>query len=223
MKKTFISLILIISLALLSTTSLYEAKESTSLHETYSKKSAIQLKYDMQKLWLEHAWWTRSFIISNLANLDDQNDVLERLLQNQVDIGNIIKPYYGKEAGNELTELLKEHIVIAGQIVDAAKKGDQANVDKFNKKWYQNADDIVAFLTRANPNWSKEELTEMFYTHLEYTIDEVEYRLNKNWAADIKTADQNEAHLIHMGDMMTDGIVKQFPKKFKKHVNKSMK
>ena len=79
----------------------------------------------------------------------------------------------------------------------------------------RNADDIVAFLTKANPNWSKQELTDMFYTHLKFTTDEVTNRLQKNWKADIKTADLNETHLIHMGDMLTDGIVKQFPEKFK--------
>jgi hypothetical protein len=103
--------------------------------------------------------------------LKDQKHILARLLHNQEDLGNIIKPYYGEEAGTKLTALLKEHILIAGKIIDAAKIGDQKNVDQFNKDWYGNADEIVAFLTSANPNWSKKELT--------------------------------------------NGIVKQFPKKFK--------
>ncbi|AZV43380.1 hypothetical protein [Peribacillus asahii] len=137
------------------------------------------------------------------------------MLQNQEEIGNIIKPYYGEEAGNKLTALLKEHILIAGKIIDAAKKSDKAAVDRFNKDWYRNADEIVAFLTNANPNWSKQVLTEMFYKHLKLTTDEVEDRLQGKWMEDIKTADVNETHLIHMGDFLTDGIVKQFPNKFK--------
>src|SRR4051794_10888937 len=215
MKKSFISFILMISLVLMNATSIVEAEERIPSSETCLKESVIKLKYDMQELWVEHAWWTRSIIVSKLSNLEDQNDVLTRLLQNQVDLGNIIKPYYGEEAGNKLTQLLQEHIVIAGKIIDAAKKADQANVEKLNKDWIRNADDIIAFLTKANPNWSKEELTEMFYTHLKYTTDEVEHRLKKDWKADIKTADLNEEYLIHMGDVLTDGIVKQFPEKFK--------
>ncbi|MDF2903224.1 MAG: hypothetical protein K0S25_862, partial [Bacillus sp. (in: firmicutes)] len=35
------------------------------------------------------------------------------------------------------------------------------------------------------------------------------------WKEDITTADQNETHLIHLGDMLTNGIVKQFPNQFK--------
>jgi hypothetical protein len=55
----------------------------------------------------------------------------------------------------------------------------------------------------------------MFYVHLQLTTDEVVDRLKGNWVEDIKTADTNETHLIHMGDFLTDGIVKQFPDKFK--------
>jgi hypothetical protein len=116
------------------------------------------------------------------------------LLQNQVDIGNIIKPYYGDGAGNKLIELLKEHIVIAGQIVDAAQKGDQNNLKKYNKEWFRNADEIIEFLPKANPNWPKQELKDMFYTHLQLTTDEVTHRLKKEWEADIRTADKNESN-----------------------------
>ncbi len=214
MKKWFITFVLVASMVFISMPFQVFAEESQTVNQTCINEKVIKLKYDMQKLWIEHAWWTRSLIVSRLAGLEDQNKVLERLLQNQVDIGNLIKPYYGEEAGNKLTALLKEHIVIAGKIIDAAKIGDDKNVNKYNKEWVKNADEIVLFLTNANPNWSKKELTEMFYTHLKLTIDEVVYRLQKDWDGDIKSADANEAHLIMMGDMLTDGIVKQFPQKF---------
>jgi hypothetical protein len=191
-----------------------EAAKKSPAAKTFTA-AEIQLKYDIQELWIEHAWWTRSFIVSNLAGLEDQEAVLNRLLKNQVDIGNIIKPYYGEEAGTKLTALLREHILIAGNIIEAAKKGDQANLANFNTEWNRNASEIVAFLTAANPNWNKKELTDMFQLHLKLTTDEVVARLNKDGARDIKTADLNEDHLIHMADLLTEGIVKQFPNKFK--------
>jgi hypothetical protein len=215
MKKQFLSLIFIISLVIMNTSSFVQAEERQPSNETCLNQSVVKLREEMQELWIEHAWWTRSVMVSKLANLEDQNELLNRLLQNQVDIGNLIKPYYEDEAGNKLTELLKEPIVIAGEIIDAAKKGDQKNVDKLNKDWVRNADEIVAFLTSANPNWSKKELTDMFYTHLKFIKDEVTHRLKKEWAADIQTADLNETHLLHMSNILTDGIVKQFPEKFK--------
>jgi hypothetical protein len=133
------------------------------------------------------------------------------LLENQVDLGNIINPYYGDVAGNKLKALLKEHILMAGKIIDAAKKGDNSTVAKLDKDWHRNADEIVTLLSSTNPYWSKKVLTDMFYKHLKLTTDEVVNRLQGNWVEDIKTADTNETHLIHMGDFLTDGIVKQFP------------
>ncbi|MED3562098.1 hypothetical protein [Bacillus xiapuensis] len=72
---------------------------------------------------------------------------------------------------------------------------------------------LVIFLTSANPNWSKKVLTEMFYTHLKLTTDEVLDRLKGDWPEIFKKPTQNETHLIHMGDILTEGIVKQFPNK----------
>ena len=65
----------------------------------------------MRKLWEDHITWTRLAIVSFAHDLPDLPATQARLLRNQVDIGNAIKPYYGTAAGNQLTALLKEHIV----------------------------------------------------------------------------------------------------------------
>lgn len=72
------------------------------------------------------------------------------------------------------------------------------------------------FLTKANPNWDKKMLTDMFYGHLKLIQNQVIDRLKENWVDDIKNADVNETHLIHLGDILTDGIIKQFPKNLSK-------
>ena len=79
--------------------------------------SALAFHDAMRKLWEDHITYTRNVIISFELNepaagvvLPDLNTVVDRLMQNQVDIGNAIKPYYGEEAGNQLTKLLHEHI-----------------------------------------------------------------------------------------------------------------
>lgn len=215
MLKRFTLLIIIVVIMFIGPGYMPKAEGTVSSSKPCFTESFIKLKYDSQELWIEHAWWTRSFIVSSIAELEDKGDVLTRLLQNQVDIGNLIKPYYGEEAGNKLTALLKEHILKAGEIVEAAKKGDNKLLEKLNKDWYQNADEIVAFLVKANPNWTKKELTDMFYRHLKLTTDEVVARLKKEWINDIHFADENEEHLINLADILTNGIEKQFPEKFK--------
>jgi hypothetical protein len=99
---------------------------------------ASQLRSDLRKLWEDHVTWTRLYIVSVAAGLPDKDATAQRLLQNQVDIGNAIKPFYGAEAGNKLSALLKEHIMGAVDLLAAAKAGDQPKVaaqfpDRVNK------------------------------------------------------------------------------------------
>ena len=64
--------------------------------------------------------------------------------------------------------------------------------------------------------WKKPALTEMLYKHLEFTTTEVVSRLKKDWPADIKAYDQGHDHMLMFADMLSDGVIKQFPKKFSK-------
>lgn len=179
-------------------------------------KSSVELQLSMRKLWEDHITYTRNYIISSLADLGDTGDVAGRLLKNQDDIGDAIKPVYGDDAGNKLAALLRDHILIATEVVKAAKMGTKAELSNASKKWTANADDIAAFLSSANPNWSKSGLEDMLHKHLEFTTQEVVSRLNKDWAADIRAYDNGHVHMLMFADVLSKGIVKQFPDKFSK-------
>ncbi len=178
-------------------------------------QSVVDLRNAMRKLWEDHVEYTRNFIISALGGLEDTGKIAERLLRNQDDIGNAIKPIYGEEAGKKLASLLRDHILIAADIVTAAKAGDGEGVAKGQKRWQQNADDIAAFLGSANPAWSVQSLKDMLYMHLALTTTEVVSRIKKDWPADIEAYDRGHVHMLMFADMLSDGIIKQFPEKFK--------
>jgi len=180
-------------------------------------QSEVKFENGFRRLWVDHVLWTSNYITSaTTAGAEDQKEVLERLLKNQEDIGNAIKPVYGEDAGKKLTDLLKEHIVIAGGIVEAAKSGDKAKLDQLNKEWYRNADDISAFLSSANPNLKNEEVKKLLYAHLELVADDLAASLEKDWAARIVSIDDGMTHIIMMADAISEAVVKQFPEKFKK-------
>jgi len=168
----------------------------------------------MRKLWIDHVAWTRLFIISAAAGLPDKDATTQRLLQNQTDIGNAVAAFYGAEAGSKLTSLLKTHILIAADLVGAAKAGNTTAVDSLNKKWRANADDISAFLHGANPShWPTATLRTAMYTHLDQTLAEATHRLKGDYAADVKDYDAIENHIIALADILSDGIAAQFPQK----------
>jgi hypothetical protein len=177
------------------------------------RTGAVQLKENMRRLWTDHVVWTRDYIVAAVANDPSASAVAARLMRNQEDIGNAIKPFYGNDAGNKLTALLKDHINIATEVVTAAKAGDKMKLGDADRRWHDNARDIATFLSGANPNWSQSDLVMMLNEHLTLTTQEATARIEKRWTDDTATFDRILTQALHMADALAAGIVKQFPAK----------
>jgi hypothetical protein len=190
--------------------SLNNSKEDLSM----VTDQALSLRLNMRKLWADHVIWTRDYIIAAVGDAPDATAAAARLLKNQEDIGNAIVPVYGKDAGSQLTGLLKQHILIAVDLVAAAKSGDQKKFESEDKKWTKNAEDIAGLLSNANPNWPKSDVVDLLSLHLKLTKDEAVARLQKNWDDDVKAFDDIYTEINTLADTLTDGILKQFPAKF---------
>ena len=179
------------------------------------KISATSFHDGMRKLWEDHVTWTRLVIVDVAFGTADTQATLERLLQNQVDIGNAIKPFYGEAAGSQLTALLTTHIVLAGNILVNAKAGNTDGVNANVTLWYQNANDIAAFLNGANPtNWPLADMQMMMKTHLDLTLQEAVAQLTGDYSTSISTYDQVHLEILQMADMLSAGIIAQFPSMF---------
>jgi hypothetical protein len=177
-----------------------------------STQMVMTFRSAMGELWEDHITWTRMFIISELAGAPDLQMTTERLLQNQVDIGNAIKPYYGDAAGDHLSDLLRDPTLIATDVVAAARAGDTVKLNGQVTPWRTNADDIGDYL---NPdNWPAASMKAMMRHHLDLTTAEVAARLNQDRAGDIAAYDQVHLHILTLADALTDGIVAQFPDAF---------
>ena len=209
-------LIRFIVISLLQLTIVWVAISPVITAEAKPKIDAHVFHDAMRKLWEDHITWTRMVIVSTLVGLPDQEPTVQRLLQNQEDIGDAIKPFYGDAAGEQLSALLRDHILIAAEILQAAKNGNGAALEAARVRWYANADDIAEFLNAANPqNWPLEEMRAMMREHLDLTLQEAVAYLNGNYAASIDFYDQVHIQALAMADMLSDGIIRQFPNKFK--------
>lgn len=180
-----------------------------------SKMSPLAFHDAMRKLWEDHVTWTRLAIVDIAASAPDTGPTVQRLLQNQVDIGNAIKPFYGTTAGNQLTSLLTTHIVLAANILVDFKANDTAGVNDNVTAWYANAHDIAVFLSNANPkNWPVNAMVSMMDTHLNLTLQEGVDQLTGNFTGSVSTYDAVHLEILQMADMLSSGIVAQFPSMF---------
>ncbi|RJQ38054.1 hypothetical protein C4559_02415 [Candidatus Microgenomates bacterium] len=181
--------------------------------KTISTKE-LNFRQDMRKLWEEHVAWTRMYIESIAFDNPNADSNLSRLLKNQDDIGSAIKPYYGDDAGNKLTGLLKEHINTAAALVSAAKSNDQTALTTANDRWYKNANDIADFLSNANPNIQNSQMRTEMKNHLDILKQESTDILNGNYDAGVTDYDNAHNQILKMSDMISTAIIKQFPNKF---------
>jgi hypothetical protein len=168
----------------------------------------------MRDLWADHVVWTRNYIIAATSDSPDAQAAANRLLANQDQIGAAIVPYYGQAAGTKLSGLLRDHILIAVDLVAAAKANDQTKLGDADRRWHANAADIATFLSGANPNWPREAVLSMMNEHLALTTQEAVSRLKKDWTGDVALFDKIFDQAMMMADALTDGIVKQFPDRF---------
>jgi hypothetical protein len=168
----------------------------------------------LRKLWSDHVIWTRAYVVAAVNGAPDADAAAGRLLKNQEDIGAAIAGFYGQAAGERLTELLKEHITIAVDLVAAAKSGDDAALQAHDGRWTANAEAIASFLAGANPNWPEKDVADLLALHLKLTKDEAVARIGGDWAADIEAFDDIFTEIMVLADALHDGLVAQFPERF---------
>lgn len=194
-----------------------EMKKTTTTALTKLQKSAKyqEVNKAMRELWSAHMYWTLITVDAFYNDPKGLNSKLERLLQNQKDIGAAIVPYYGKEAGDKLAQLLTEHIQGAVPVLTAAKSGDKAALDVAVKNWYANAKEIGDFLASANPkNWSAKETESALEMHITHTIAYSVSILKGDYTQSFGGFEEALHHMLQLADILTDGIAKQFPNKF---------
>ena len=170
----------------------------------------------MRKLWEENVNLTRLFIISTIENLPDQDETAQRLIQNQNEIGDSIKPFYGDAAGEQLAELLGEHALISATMLQAARKADAPEFEEAVAQWYSNADKIADLMSDLNPeNWPVRKTKPIMKVYLDLTLEQALARWNGDFEKDIEAYDKVHNHALEIADMLSQGIINRFWERFR--------
>ena len=177
-------------------------------------KKTSQLAYhdEWRKLWEDHITWTRVVIIGILDELPGTNTYIGRLLQNYEDMEDALAPYYGDEA-EVLGDLIKDHLVIAANILTALNNGQPT--DALIASWYANGHDIAVQMNKMNPQfWPLEETEQMWVEHLDATLEEAIAHFTGDFAGEVAAYDKVHDLAVEMADFFSNGVMKQFPSRF---------
>lgn len=175
------------------------------MYEKFTRRQ-ICLFGRIRRLWSQHVYWTRFFIISTVSELGDLQAATKHLLQISKDFAQLLCPFFGGKAAGRFDKLFTEHLMIGGDLVNAAKNGQTDQANTLRAKWYENADEIAEFLSSLNRCWNEKMWKEMLYSHLKMTEKEAALRLEKNYTADINNFDAIENEAMKMADHMFCGI-----------------
>ncbi|HKZ21358.1 MAG TPA: hypothetical protein VJQ57_14760 [Acidimicrobiia bacterium] len=178
-------------------------------------EAQVELYTTMRNLWTDHMQWTWATVDAFFHNPDGLGPQLDRLLVNQADIGSAIVPFYGQEAGDQLTALLTTHIEQAVPVLTAAQAGDQEALDQALADWYANAEEIADFLSAANPdNWPQSATRPMMEAHIDTTTVYAVDLLSGDYVAAVLHYDEALEHMTMLADALSAGIITQFPDRF---------
>lgn len=223
-RRGFLAMLLTLALSAAMVTAVVDSASSAPenhgvhRHAPARAMTAAQLAFhdQMRKLWEDHVTWTRLAIVTFADGAAGFDATAARLMKNQEDIGDAIKPFYGDAAGNQLTPLLKEHIAIAVQLLQTAKAGDSAGFQAAKDAWYANADDIADFLAGANPRyWPQDTMRAAMKAHLDQTLAEASHELTGHYADSVADYEEIHHHILAMADLLSTGILRAFPSRFR--------
>jgi hypothetical protein len=185
----------------------------TETQETFDcclSKEAVHVRDCFRLLWEQHIYWTRIAILGIAFASPDLEASTNRLLRNAPDFGRMMCQFYGNNVAAKFAQLIKDHLVIAAEMVKASKAGNTKAAAEAEKRWYKDADEISCFLNKINPLWPYEHMVAMWHKHLALTKEEAVLILNQNFSKSINVFNQIEQEALLMADDFSNGIICQF-------------
>src|SRR5215210_6573786 len=141
------------------------AAHGPSEHSSAAKQPAVSAKAAetgaaLRDLWTGHIFWVRNVAFATLTKNDvAANAAEQQVVENAKAIAGAIEPFYGAAAKDGLFKLLAGHYGAIKEYLVAVSAADSSAQGKAIQTLTKNAEDIAAFLSKANPHLAKDAVT----------------------------------------------------------------
>ena len=177
------------------------------------------LRMALRDLYINHIFWVRSLVLSTrLGEKKAVSEADEYGLENAKAIGLSISPFYGQAAAEKFSSLFVGHYSAVKKYMSAAFangfRGNAALKKTALNSLMQNAAEIAAFVSSANPNLPKATVNGLLVTHVQQHVMSIDATSKKDWSREADMWDPMVKEIYALSDALADGIAKQFPEKF---------
>ena len=174
----------------------------------------VDLTSTLRKLFTDHAVYTKFVINAIIDGTADIKALLPRLMQNQVDIGDQLKPIIGNKS-SVLIKLLQKHIELAGATVteiaqdstyfDSDVVSDSIQEAINNQLW--NGNQVASFLSALNSEVLGKEMVEsMFQQHNMFVVMMAMKRKEKDYVQELVLYDAYYNQILEMSDAISNAL-----------------
>jgi len=177
------------------------------------------LRMALRDLYINHIFWVRSLVLSTrLGEKKAVSEADEYGLENAKAIGLSISLFYGQAAAEKFSSLFVGHYSAVKKYMSAAFangfRGNAALKKTALDALMQNAAEIAAFVSSANPNLPKATVNGLLVTHVQQHVMSIDAVTKKDWSREADMWDPMVKEIYALSDALADGIAKQFPDKF---------
>jgi hypothetical protein len=179
--------------------------------------AVLETQMNLRDLWVEHAFWIRSYVLATHAGDAEQSKVAEaEVLSNAKALAASIAPLYGQPAADELLKLLAGHWGAVRDYNSAAAAKSKAGQESATANLTSNAHAIAKFLSGANPHLPEQAVFGLLSAHGAHHVAQIDQISSERFRDEAVTWHAMRKHMLIISDAICIALAKQFPDRFQK-------
>ncbi len=136
---------------------------STQGPPSYYRLNQMALSNSVRTAWAEFASWTFILLYAILFGTHDPVLVEQRLHVTADTIGALFVQFFGGDAGEKLSTLLKETVSGIARMAEAYRDNNASEVLAQHEALYRQADEMAALFSQLSRYWDAGEMQAMLY------------------------------------------------------------
>lgn len=182
---------------------------------TADRVAVLETQMALRDLWVEHAFWIRSYVLATHAGDTAQSKIAEaEIVTNAKALAGTVTPFYGQSAADGLLKLLAGHWGAVRDYNTATQAKSKSAQDKAVADLTANAHAIAKFLSGANPNLPEDAVFGLLSSHAGHHISQITEIASGEFHDEAATWHAMRKHMLVIADAIADALAKQFPDRF---------
>jgi len=179
------------------------------------EQKTLQTAAVLRDLWIDHIFWVRNVSSAAIDKNESALKVAEQqAVKNAQAIAASIEPFYGASAKDSFFKLLAGHYGAVKAYLMATVASDASAQKEATQALTSNAEDIAAFLSKANPYLPKDAVASLLLAHGGHHIQQIQQLKDRKYEAEAITWEEMKKHVYQVADATADALAKQFTKRF---------